>query len=61
MDCIMDMLLIMFFMSFIMPIMGMLPMPPPIIPMPPCGAAVADGLGAGAGRVADFSPSAEWE
>ena len=42
----MDMLLIMFFMSLIMPIMGMLAMPPPIMPMPPCGAALADGLGA---------------
>ena len=35
-ECIADMLLIMFFMSFIM---GMLPIPPPIMPAPPCGAA----------------------
>jgi hypothetical protein len=52
------MLLIIFFMSFIM---GMLPIPPPIMPAPPCGAA-AEGLGAGAGVAgADFSLSAGWE
>ena len=43
-------------MSFIM---GMLPMPPPIVPAPPCGAA-AEGLGAGV-AAADFSLSAGCE
>ena len=57
-ECIADMLPIIFFMSFIM---GMLPIPPPIMPAPPCGAA-AEGLGAGAGVAgADFSLSAGWE
>jgi hypothetical protein len=50
------------FISFIMPIIGMLPMPPPIMPAPPCGAVLADGLGAGEGLAgAGFSLSAEWE
>ena len=57
----MDMLPIISFMSFIMPIIGMWLIPPPIMPEPPCGAA-AEGLGAGAGVAgADFSLSAGWE
>jgi hypothetical protein len=65
MERIMDMLPIMFFMSFIMPIIGMwhIPPPPPIMPEPACGAA-AEGPGAGAGvagAAADFSPSAGCE
>jgi hypothetical protein len=51
---IMDMLLIMFLMSFIMPIIGMLS-------MPPCGAPMLGWLAAGAGFAgagADFALSA---
>jgi hypothetical protein len=60
MECIMDMLLIISFMSFIMPVIGMSPMPP-IMPAPPCGAALADGLGGVAGAGVDFPLSAAWE